>query len=131
MIRSNSFEPIYSDIHIRTSEQPNKIKSGIKYDLQSLIKNIDNISKGYKKLISFTDHNVINKNIYLESFPNDFYLILGVELHVSYVPNKKPYHCHILFNCDINEKTIDDINTILDELYPLKEPRDRLHFFII
>lgn len=121
MIRSNSFEPIYSDIHIHTSEQPNKIKSGIKYDLQSLIKNIDNISKGYKKLISFTDHNVINKNIYLESFPNDFYLILGVELHVSYVPNKKPYHCHILFNCDINEKTIDAINTILDELYPMKE----------
>lgn len=121
MIRSNSFEPIYSDIHIHTSEQPNKIKSGIKYDLQSLIKNIDNISKGYKKLISFTDHNIINKNIYLESFPNDFYLILGVELHVSYVPNKKPYHCHILFNCDINEKTIDDINTILDELYPMKE----------
>lgn len=65
MIRSNSFEPIYSDIHIHTSEQPNKIKSGIKYDLQSLIKNVDNISKGYKKILNNNMKGII-KNIQID-----------------------------------------------------------------
>ena len=117
MIRENAFEPIYTDIHIHTTENPDNIQKGIKYDFDSLIKGIDKISKKQKKLISFTDHNTINKSVYLHSFPELYYLILGVELHISYDASKKPYHCHMFFNVDINEENIDKINFKLDKLY--------------
>lgn len=121
MIREESFEPVYTDLHIHTSEKPDEIKNGVDYDINELIKNINNLSGEHKKLISFTDHNVVNKDVYLNQFPKKYYLILGVELHVSYDKTKKPYHCHIFFNEDISSKTIDDINKLLDELYPKKE----------
>lgn len=121
MIREESFESVYTDLHIHTSEKPDEIKKGVDYGISDLIKNIDNISGEHKKLISFTDHNVINKKIYLNQFPEKYYLILGVELHVSLEKTKKPYHCHIFFNEEISEKVIDDINKILDILYPKKE----------
>ena len=121
MIREESFESVYTDLHIHTSEKPDEIKKGVDYGISDLIKNIDNISDEHKKLISFTDHNVINKKIYLNQFPEKYYLILGVELHVSLEKTKKPYHCHIFFNEEISEKVIDDINKILDILYPKKE----------
>ena len=121
MIREESFEPVYTDLHIHTSEKPDEIKNGVDYDLNELIKRIDNLSGEYKKLISFTDHNVINKKIYLNQFPEKYYLILGVELHVSLDKTKKPYHCHMFFNEEINEKTIDGINKVLDTLYSKKE----------
>lgn len=121
MIRKNSYEYVYTDIHIHTSENPDIIKEGVKYDYKELIKRIDSISKDNKKLISFTDHNTINKAVYLYNFPDLYYLLLGVELHISYDKEKKPYHCHILFNCEINDYFIDDINKKLDELYPKKQ----------
>lgn len=121
MIREESFEPVYTDLHIHTSEKPDEIKNGVDYDINELIKNINNLSGEHKKLISFTDHNVVNKDVYLNQFPEKYYLILGVELHVSYDKTKKPYHCHIFFNEDISSKTIDDINKLLDELYPKKK----------
>lgn len=121
MIREESFEPVYTDLHIHTSEKPDEIKKGVDYDINELIKNINNLSGEHKKLISFTDHNVVNKDVYLNQFPEKYYLILGVELHVSYDKTKKPYHCHIFFNEDISSKTIDDINKLLNELYPKKE----------
>ena len=121
MIRENAFEPIYTDIHIHTTENPDNIQKGIKYDFDSLIKGIDKISKKQKKLISFTDHNTINKSVYLHSFPELYYLILGVELHISYDASKKPYHCHMFFNVDINEENIDKINFKLDKLYSKKQ----------
>lgn len=121
MIREESFETIYTDLHIHTSEKPDEIKKGVDYNLNELIKNINIYSKNRKKLISFTDHNIINKNVYLSAFPDDYFLILGVELHISYEKGKKPYHCHIYFNKDINNDNIDSINNILDKLYPKKE----------
>lgn len=121
MIRNNSFEPIYTDIHIHTSENPDKIKSGVKYNYEDLIEKIDILVNDKKKLISFTDHNIINKDAYLHKFPSSYYLILGVELHVSYDKIKKPYHCHMIFNCDIDDNTIDNININLNELYPKKQ----------
>lgn len=121
MIRKDSFEPVYTDLHIHTSENPNKIKNGVEYNFDELIKNIDKISQDKKKLISFTDHNTVNKKVYLNKFPNTYYLILGVELHVSYDKKKKPYHCHIFFNVEINDNNIDQINEKLDMLYPKKE----------
>lgn len=121
MIREESFEAVYTDLHIHTSENPDEIKNGVNYNLNELIKNIDKYSQNRKKLISFTDHNIINKKVYLSQFPDDYYLILGVELHISYDKTKKPYHCHIYFNKDINEDNIDSINKILNNLYPKKE----------
>lgn len=82
MIREESFEPVYTDLHIHTSEKPDEIKNGVDYDINELIKNINNLSGEHKKLISFTDHNVVNKDVYLNQFPEKYYLILGVELHV-------------------------------------------------
>ena len=121
MIRENSFEAIYTDIHIHTSERPDSIIKGVKYNLDELLKKIDSISGKAKKLISFSDHNVINKSVYLSEFPDLYYLLLGVELHVNYDKGKKPYHCHMIFNCEITEKNIDDINEKLNKLYPKKE----------
>ncbi len=121
MIRENSFEAVYTDIHIHTSENPDEIMDGVKYDLSQLIKKIDSISGSAKKLISFSDHNVINKEVYLSDFPDLYNLLLGVELHVSYDKGKKPYHCHMIFNCKIIEENIDNINKKLNKLYPKKE----------
>lgn len=121
MIRLESFEPVYTDLHIHTSENPNKIKNGVEYNLNQLFSNIDKIYLNNKKLISFTDHNTINKKVYLSEFPDSYYLILGVELHVSYDKLKKPYHCHMFFNVEINSDNIDKINKKLDVLYPKKE----------
>jgi predicted ATP-dependent endonuclease of OLD family len=48
-------------------------------------------------------------------------IILGTELHIEYVRTKKPYHCHIYFNIEeITNEIIDDINIVLDKLYPNK-----------
>ena len=91
------------------------------YNYQILIDKINSISLNTKKLISFTDHNTINKDAYLYNYPSLYYLILGAELHISYDKKVKPYHCHIFFNVDINDTNIDKINKILDELYPKKE----------
>lgn len=121
MIRLESFEPVYTDLHIHTSENPNKIKEGVDYNLNQLVTKIDKLSLNCKKLISFTDHNTINKDVYLSEFPGLYYILLGVELHISYDNLKRPYHCHMFFNVEINSDNIDIINRKLDVLYPKKE----------
>ncbi len=118
MIRENSFVPVYTDIHIHTSEDPDKLNS--KYNIEKLIANMNKIAQNSIKLISFTDHNVINKSVYLSEFPNDVYLVLGVELHIRFAKEKEPYHCHMLFDCEITENTIDVINDKLNKYYPIK-----------
>ncbi|MES9957607.1 MAG: ATPase [Sedimenticola sp.] len=112
-------EPVYLDFHIHTSENPESPNEH--YDLDALISGIESTSKGSPSLISITDHNFVNKAIYLQAVNKITNLLLGVELHVRNYEECRPYHCHIIFNVpDINKNIIDDINAKLDELYPVK-----------
>lgn len=112
----------YVDIHIHTSDNPNKLNNS--YDVKELLKNIKKIAKNNQVLISLTDHNTINKNAYLELIKEDVNVLLGAELHIKKYEDAPPYHCHIIFNLDINEENINSLNVKLDELYPDKKVRD-------
>ena len=114
---------IYTDLHIHTSENADKLNSN--YDVDTLIKHI----KAYSGvectdiLISLTDHNVVNKNAYTKLInSSDINVLLGVELHVRNYPKCKPYHCHIYFDIsrDCILENIDSINGILKTLYKNK-----------
>lgn len=112
-------EPIFLDFHIHTSDDPENLNES--YDIDMLINKIEVIAGSSNYLISLTDHNVINKPVYLKAVEKIEHLILGVELHVRNYDTANPYHCHILFNLEIiDEQTIDDINSKLDEIYPNK-----------
>ncbi len=123
-------KPVYTDIHIHTSENADQIVSSYDYDM--LIDNVQKKALGKSILISLTDHNTINKKAYLgikKDYPN-VCLLLGVELHISKDESAEPYHCHMIFNSSINETDIDKINVILDRLYPHKMVvfgEDRIH----
>ena len=112
-------EPVFLDFHIHTSsnfEVPNE-----SYDLAALKTGIESIADGSPYLISISDHNFINKKIYLKAANEIQNILLGVELHIRNYDECKPYHCHIIFNVqDINDEVIDKINKKLDELYPKK-----------
>ena len=112
-------EPVFIDFHIHTSsnfECPND-----DYDLKALIAGIEKIAGEQPYLISLSDHNFINKKVYLKAVQEIEHILLGVELHVRNYAERKPYHCHMIFNIDeINEDVIDDVNEKLDNLYPKK-----------
>lgn len=112
-------EPVFLDFHIHTSsnfEKPNE-----DYDLSALKIGIEKIADGSPYLISITDHNFVNKKIYLEAVKNIEHILLGVELHIRNYEECKPYHCHIIFNVEkIDEAVIDEVNSKLDKLYPKK-----------
>ena len=111
--------PVYTDIHIHTSENADKLNES--YDVNELVKNIKLLSKDYPILISLTDHNTVNKSAYISLLENkEVNVILGVELHIRKHENAEPYHCHLLFDTEICEKSIDNLNRILDTLYPKK-----------
>ena len=112
----------YVDIHIHTSENPNDLPSD--YNVSELLCNIRNLSGDNPVLLSLTDHNTINKSAYLKLMSEDISVVLGVELHIKKYPDAPPYHCHIIFNEEITEKTIDNINAKLDDLYPNKVVTD-------
>ena len=112
----------YVDIHIHTSENPNKLSSD--YNVSELLCNVRNLSGDNPVLLSLTDHNTINKSAYLKLMSEDISVVLGVELHIKKYPDAPPYHCHIIFNEEITEKTIDNINAKLDDLYPDKVVTD-------
>ncbi len=111
-------KPIFVDIHIHTSENPNSLPSD--YNVKELIKNIRKLSGEYDVLLSLSDHNTINKNAYMSLIKEDVNVLIGVELHVKKYDDAPPYHCHIIFNKDVTEEVIDEINDILDYLYPNK-----------
>ena len=116
-------EAIYVDLHIHTSEDADKLNNS--YNTDELVEKIKQKAQGRKALISITDHNVINKKAYLNIIKKiekkDIYLILGVELHIRNHEDRPAYHCHIYFDLEkINEKEIDNINNILNILYPKK-----------
>lgn len=111
--------PIYLDLHIHTSENPNQLNDD--YDLDLLVKKIMDYNNNSDFLISLTDHNTINKNAYLKAKTLGINIIVGVELHIKNYEKSPAYHCHIYFDLkDITESIIDDINQKLNELYPNK-----------
>lgn len=116
-------EPVYIDIHIHTSENADVLNS--KYNCDVLMENVRKIAGDAEVMLSLTDHNTINKRAYLELNKIADHLILGVELHIRKDKECPPYHCHILINIPIEEKNIDEINAILDKLYPTKCVTDK------
>lgn len=112
-------EPVFIDVHIHTSNNPDRLNES--YDLDILKARIEEIADGADYLISLTDHNTINKPVYLKAVQTIKHILLGAELHVRNYENADPYHCHILFNLNnIDSATIDRINSKLDKLYPKK-----------
>ena len=114
--------PVYIDIHIHTSENPDILNTA--YDTRMLLSGIERMADGCDALISLTDHNTINKAAYLAFLANarqGVHLLVGAELHIKNYDNAPAYHCHIIFDCDVNEDTIDQINSILDQLYEKKQ----------
>lgn len=112
-------KPIYTDLHIHTSDNPNQINDN--YDIELLIRKIKEFNEYSDFLISITDHNVINKSAYLKAVELGINIILGVELHIINYKDCPAYHCHIYFDLSvINEDSINDINKKLNELYPNK-----------
>ena len=115
-------QPVYVDIHIHTSDNPNI--PYVDYNTDILVKKIKEMAKGQPALISLTDHNMINKHAYLNICKKMEFVVLGAELHIKKYEQAPPYHCHILFECGVTEGNIDAINDILDELYPDKVVTD-------
>jgi hypothetical protein len=112
-------KPIYLDIHIHTSENPAELTAN--YDSDKLLQKVKEISGNDDFLVSLTDHNTVNKSAYLNLLTKTQNVLLGCELHIKYVDSKPPYHCHIIFGVsEITVTVINDINIILDELYPEK-----------
>ncbi|MBC2575253.1 hypothetical protein [Peptostreptococcus canis] len=112
----------YVDIHIHTSENPNDLASD--YDVSELLCNVRKIAGDNPILLSLTDHNTINKLAYMNLLKEDVSVVLGVELHIKKYSDAPPYHCHIIFNTEITEEIIDNINEKLDKLYPDKVVTD-------
>ena len=115
-------EAVYVDIHIHTTEDPNNMSCS--YDVKALVENVKTLSKENPVLLSLTDHNTINKKAYLDLKKEEVSVVLGVELHIKKYPDAPPYHCHIIFNTEITEEIIDEINNKLDTLYPNKVVTD-------
>lgn len=111
--------PIYIDLHIHTSENPNEPNNN--YDVDTLLLKVKKISQNAPFMLSLTDHNMINKDAYLNLISKTNHVLLGAELHIRNYPNESPYHCHIFFNVNsIDEEVISNVNKILDILYPEK-----------
>ncbi len=113
-------EPIYLDLHIHTSENADSLN--INYDVVKLVEKILEYNKNSKSLVSLTDHNTINKKAYekIIGINDNVHVILGVELHIRNYKESEPYHAHIFFKLDDIISQIDNINSILNELYPKK-----------
>ncbi|MFA5603997.1 MAG: ATPase [Bacilli bacterium] len=114
-------KPVYLDLHIHTSENANSLTTN--YNAAMLIEKIKERSFASDILISLTDHNTVNKRAY-ETLINindqKVHVILGVELHIRNYDDAPLYHAHIFFDVDDIINEIDNINTILDTLYPNK-----------
>lgn len=112
-------KPTYIDLHIHTSEDPNNLNKH--YDVNELLDRVKELSQGSDFLLSLTDHNAINEKAYLDILELTSNVILGVELHIKNYEDAPPYHCHAFFNASpIEVSIIQNINSILDKLYPNK-----------
>ena len=118
--RGEYFEPVYIDIHIHTyPEANNRIPY---YDVATLVWKIKEYHCGELFLISFTEHNTMNKDVYLAAKAVDMNLLLGAELHIKSHDDKEAFHCHIYFNLDVTGENTDALNDILDKLHENKLP---------
>lgn len=113
-------QPVYIDLHIHTYPDANNPTPG--YDVATLVRKIKEYNGDEPFLISFTDHNIINKEAYLAAKAAGVNLLLGAELHIKNHDDVEAFHCHIFFNLDVNEENIDALNVILDKLYTNKLP---------
>ncbi len=112
-------KPIYTDLHIHTSDNPDRPNES--YDLDLLVKKILEFSNNSEFLISLTDHNFINTKVYLKAKELGINIILGVELHIKNYEGCPAYHCHIYFDIEkLTEPVLDDLNEKLNQLYPKK-----------
>jgi len=115
-------EPIFIDIHIHTSDNPDSMNTS--YNIETLFSKIHSVSHNSYCLISLTDHNTINKAAYLSALAlgdQKISILVGAELHIHNYINAPAYHCHILFKDALSEEKIDELNKILDNLYPRKQ----------
>lgn len=111
--------PVFIDLHIHTSKNPESLDPH--YDVEELKRKVDDFSANSVSLISLTDHNTINTQAYLKADKIFDNLLIGAELHIRHHDPSRPYHCHIYFKTqNISESELDDINVILDQLYPKK-----------
>ena len=62
---ANNMEPVYVDVHIHTSDNPDSLNQN--YDIELLFAKVREQAQGQHALISLTDHNTINKKAYLVS----------------------------------------------------------------
>ena len=113
-------QPIYVDLHIHTYPDANDRTTG--YDVATLVRKIKEYNGDEPFLISFTDHNTINKDAYLDAKAVGMNLLLGAELHIKNHDDVEAFHCHIYFNLDVTEENIDALNNILEKLYENKLP---------
>ena len=114
-------QPVYLDLHIHTYPDADNPTSG--YDVATLVEKIKEYNGGEPFLISFTDHNIINKEAYLNAKVIGVNLLLGAELHIKNHDDVDAFHCHIYFNLEVTEENIDMLNGILLKLYPVKLPK--------
>jgi len=117
--RGSLMKSVFVDIHIHTSPNPNKPND--KYEVDVLVEKVNEMAKGQPIILSLTDHNMLNKKAYLDLCGKVDCVLLGVELHIRKYDDAPPYHCHAIFRDEVSEKNIDEINCILDRLYPNKE----------
>lgn len=113
-------QPVYLDLHIHTYPDANNPTPG--YDVALLAKKIKEYNGDEPFLISFTDHNTINKDAYLKANSLKVNTLLGAELHIKNHNDVEAFHCHIYFNLEVNANNIDALNQILDTLYVNKLP---------
>lgn len=113
-------QPIYIDLHIHT--YPDAAHPTPGYDVATLVRKIKEYNGDEPFLISFTDHNTINKEAYLAAKAVGVNLLLGAELHIKNHDDVEAFHCHIYFNLDVTEENIKALNDILDKLYTNKLP---------
>ena len=113
-------QPVYIDLHIHTYPDANNRSTD--YDVATLVRKIKEYNSDEPFLISFTDHNTINKEAYLAAKAVGVNLLLGAELHIKNHDDVEAFHCHIYFNMDVTGEAIDALNKLLDELYPVKMP---------
>ena len=113
-------QPVYIDLHIHTYPDANNRSTD--YDVATLVRKIKEYNGDEPFLISFTDHNTINKDAYLAAKAIEVNLLLGAELHIKNHDDVEAFHCHIYFNLDVTEENIKALNDILDKLYTNKLP---------